>query len=270
MTSNPEGAEWSDRRQTSYFEEGHYQISATWRHRKTGIAFNMHPKGKGLNYRTNIYYMESDDFGATRRTAAGEALATPLTDKRNPALAVEYESRGLIVYLADMVFDGAGRPAILYVLSRGFEAGPQNGPREWRILRWTGAAWEDRFTGIATDSNYDVGALYIEGDTQWRLIGPTRTGPQPFNPGGEIEMWLSRDAGASWTKVRSMTRDSEFNHTYVRRPVNAHPDFYGFGADGHGRRPSISRLYFCNRDGDVFRLPWTMDGDTAAPEPVYQ
>jgi hypothetical protein len=266
MSSDPDGTAWSERTQTSYFEEGHYQISGTWKSRKTGIAFNMHPKGKGLNYRTNIYYMESDDFGGTWRTAGGEPLAIPLADKANPALATEYQSRGRNVYLADIVFDAAGRPVILFVLSKGFESGPDNGPREWRIARWTGTEWQDRPTGITSLSNYDVGALYIEGDTDWRLIGPTQPGPQPYNPGGEIAMWTSRDAGATWTMARQMTTNSPMNHGYVRRPVNAHPDFYGFWADGHGRKPSESRLYFCSRDGDVFRLPQVMKEDFEKPE----
>ena len=268
MTSDPDGTTWSERTQTSYIEEGHYQISATWRNRRTGVAFNMHPKGKGLNYRTNIYYMESDDFGATWKTAGGGTLAIPLTNKANPALAAEYQSRGRNVYLADIVFDTAGRPVILFVLSKGFESGPENGPREWRILRWTGTDWQDRPTGIESLSNYDVGALYIESDTDWRIIGPTQPGPQPYNPGGEIAMWTSGDAGATWTMARQMTAHSPMNHGYVRRPVNAHPDFYGLWADGHGRKPSESRLYFCTRDGDVFRLPQVMKEDFEKPEPL--
>ncbi|MEA3364978.1 MAG: hypothetical protein U9Q79_04995, partial [Candidatus Hydrogenedentes bacterium] len=67
---------------------------------------------------------------------------------------------------------------------------------------------------------------------------------------------------------KQMTKDSPYNHTYVRRPVNAHPEFYGFWADGHGREPSISRLHFCNKEGDVFRLPFDMEGETAKPELV--
>jgi len=47
-----------------------------------------------------------------------------------------------------------------------------------------------------------------------------------------------------------------------------HPGFYGFWADGHGRKPSEARLYFCNRKGDVFRLPQRMTGDFAKPERV--
>jgi hypothetical protein len=270
MTSNPEGTVWSERKQTSYFEEGHYQISAAWKNRKTGVAFNMHPKGKGLNYRTNLYYMESDDFGETWKSAKGETLATPLTNKVNAAQVLEYQSKGRNVYLSDIQFDSAGRPIILFVLSKGFESGPANGPREWRIARWTGHEWKEQDTGIASGSNYDVGPVYIESDSTWRIIGPTQMGPQPYNPGGEIAMWLTENAGATWRMVRQMTQGSELNHTYVRRPVNANPEFYGFWADGHGRKPSESRLYFCNQKGDVFRLPQTMAGEFAAPERVFQ
>ena len=45
-----------------------------------------------------------------------------------------------------------------------------------------------------------------------------------------------------------------------RRPVNAHDDFYAFWADGHGRQPSASSLYFCTKAGDVYRLPAPDDG----------
>ncbi len=268
MTSNPEGTVWSERKQTAYFEEGHYQISAAWKNKKTGVAFNMHPKGKGLNYRTNIYYMESDDFGSTWKTAGGQVLTTPLSDKVNPAQVLEYESKGRNVYLSDIQFDSVGHPVILFVLSKGFESGPANGPREWRIVSWTGTEWKEQNTGIVSGSNYDVGPVYLESDTTWRIIGPTQMGPQAYNPGGEIAMWLSEDAGATWRMTRQMTKDSEMNHTYVRRPVNADPEFYGFWADGHGRKPSESRLYFCNQKGDVFRLPQTMTGEFAAPERI--
>jgi len=270
MTSNPDGTVWSERKQLSYFGEGHYQISGTWQSKKTGIAFNQHPKGKGLNWRTNVYYMESDDFGATWRTAAGQVLDTPLTNKANASLVLEYESKGRNCYIKDVQFDSKGHPVILFVLSKGYESGPANGPREWRTVRWTGTAWEERFTGIVSGNNYDTGPVIIESDTRWRIIGPTQLGPQPYNPGGEIAMWLTEDAGATWEMTRQMTRDSAMNHTYVRRPVNVHPDFYGFWADGHGRKPSESRLYFCNRKGDVFRLPQTMAGDFGTPEPVFR
>ncbi len=158
---------------------------------------------------------------------------------------------------------------ILFLTSRGYASGPKNDPRTWRTARWTGAAWEVRPV-TTSDHNYDFGPLYIEADGTWRLIAPTETGPQPYNTGGEIAMWTSADRGAAWKKVRQLTRDSEFNHTYVRRPVDARPDFYALWADGHGRRPSPSRLYFTNRAGDhVWRLPPRMAGVTARPEVAW-
>lgn len=84
-----------------------------------------------------------------------------------------------------------------------------------------------------------------------------------------MAVWTSGNEGAAWEKTRLATRYSKYNHTYVRRPVNAHPEFYAFWADGHTRQPSDSRLYFCNRSGDsVFRLPPLMTGDHHRPERV--
>jgi len=113
-----------------------------------------------------------------------------------------------------------------------------------------------------------MGSLYIEADGSWRVIGPTQPGPQPYNPGGEVAMWVSRDRGASWRMARQLTQESPFNHTYVRRPVDAHRDFYALWADGHGRQPSPSSLYFCDIEGNVRVLPRVMDGDFARPQLV--
>jgi hypothetical protein len=156
---------------------------------------------------------------------------------------------------------------ILHLVARSWQPGPEGGPHEWRTARWTGREWEIRPV-TASDHNYDAGSLYIEQDGTWRIIGPTDPGPQPFGTGGEMVMWTSRDRGQTWTRARQLTSGSPYNHTYARRPLNAHPDFYAFWADGDARKPSESRLYFCNRDGDVFRLPVRIDGDAAKPEKV--
>ncbi len=267
MMTSEDGVKWSERRLLSSIAQGHYQVSRPLGRGRVGTSFMYHPKGKGLNWRTNLYYMESDDFGATWRTAGGESLNIPLTDIVNPALVQEYESKGLLVYIQDLASDAEGRPVVLYTTSKGYESGPKNMPRTWTTAYWNGRSWELNGGDIISDNNYDTGSLYIEAD-RWRIIGPTQQGPQAYNPGGEIAMWESTDHGKSWKLARQMTSASEYNHTYVRRPVNAHPDFYGFWADGHGRKPSDSRLYFCNKAGDVFRLPVTMEGQTAKPERV--
>jgi len=268
MMTSTDGVNWSDRRFLARIDQGHYQISRPWNDRKVGVAFNYHPAGKGLNWRTNLYYMETDDFGRTWRNAQGNGLELMLDKVRNPALVHDYRSEGLNVYMKDINYDAQGRPIILYVTSKGYESGPQNMPRTWTTARWTGTEWDIRGGDIISDNNYDTGSIYIESSDLWRIIGPTQPGPQKYNPGGEVAMWVSRDQGSHWTMARQMTSNSERNHTYVRRPVHAHPDFYAFWADGHGRQPSESRLYFCNRQGDVFILPATMDEDYATPKQV--
>ena len=264
MTS-PDGRTWSEPELMSGVEEGHYEVS--WRQgERVGTAFNFHPRGKGVNWRTNLYYLQSDDFGHTWRNAQGEAVDLPLEQIQNPALIHDFQSKGLNVYLKDLAFDADGRPVILFLTSRGWESGPKNDPRTWRTARWTGSEWEIRGS-ITSDNNYDMGSLYIEDDGTWRIIGPTQTGPQPYNPGGEVAVWTSSDRGATWKMLRQLTHQSSFNHTYCRKPIDAHPDFYAFWADGHAREPSESRLYFCDKSGERVRmLPPLMHGEFASPE----
>lgn len=273
MTS-PDGVRWSAWKPLAAIELGHYQIS-TASHDRAGTAMNMHPDMSatetlhGLNWRTNLYYLETRDFGKSWQAADGTTLDLPLTTIENPALVHDYRSEGLLVYLKDIAFDAQGNPVILYITSRGYAAGPENAPRTWTTARWTGTEWE--ITPITTsDNNYDMGSLYLESPETWRIIAPTEPGPQRYNPGGEVAMWIGRKShrGRTWTRVAQLTSNSPRNHTYVRRPVDAHPDFYAFWADGNGREPSESRLYFATRDGEVYRLPTRIDGDFGRPERV--
>jgi len=267
MTS-PDGRTWTEPEMLAHVEQGHYQVSG---HHggKVGTAFNFHPTPKGLNWRTNLYYLETDDFGRTWKNVRGEPVELPLTEPDNPALVHDYRAEKRNVYLKDLAFDAEGRPVILHLTSGGWQSGPVNDPRIWQTARWTGQQWDVQGS-IRSDNNYDMGSLYVEERGLWRLIAPTETGPQPYNTGGEIAMWTSDDRGATWTKRKQLTRDSELNHTYVRRPVDAHPDFYALWADGHGRKPSQSRLYFTNREGEhVWRLPVEMEGAAAKPEKAW-
>lgn len=268
MTSE-DGVTWSEWQRIAAIKKGHYQVSAIGKE-VSGSAFNFHPdtpEKNGLNWRTNLYYVETRDFGKTWQTAGGEQLNLPLTEIDNPALVYDYYNEDLNVYMKDIVYDEENKPIILYLTSGGFESGPHNDPRTWKTARWDGSQWDIRDITTSTN-NYDMGSLYIDEYGVWRLIAPTGDGAQSYNPGGEIELWESRNRGESWTKLRMMTKDSEYNHTYVRRPLNAHPEFYGFWADGHGRQESDSRLYFCNKDGDVFMLPTRMSEKHEKPQRV--
>jgi hypothetical protein len=265
MTS-PDGVKWTKPRQLAFALQGHYQISWPWK-QKLGTAFDVHPPPLGLNERTNLYYMETHDFGNSWQTVDGKPVPVPIQEEKSPALVRDYHSEKTLVYLKDLNYDDAGRPVIVYLTSKGFESGPRSGPRQLMVARWTGAQWRYSRMG-ETDHNYDHGSLYIEGPRRWRFLGPTGPGPQPYGTGGEIEEWLSADDGLTWKRSRALTSQSRFNHTYLRRPLNAHPDFYALWADGDAFAESESCLYFANSKGEVFRLPPAMKAASERPERV--
>ena len=200
-------------------------------------------------------------------TVDGKALTLPLAEIENAALVHDYQSEGLNVYLKDVRFDEQDRPVLLYLTSKGYQAGPMNDPRTWTIAHWTGSEWKIRPI-TTSDNNYDFGELHLRSSDDWRIIAPTETGPQPFNPGGEVVMWSSTDQGDTWTKQCQLTAGSSRNHSYVRQPQDAHPDFLAFWADGHGRKPSESHLFFANDQGSVFELPRYLKGENAQPKRI--
>jgi BNR repeat-containing family member len=264
--TSTDGLHWSDIQNIGTIEEGHYQTSGI-SGQTIGTAFNFHPdteKGAGLDYRTNLYYVATTDFGKTWQTADGKTISLPLTTPQNGGLVKNYQQEGRNVYINDLAFDAQQRPVILYITSKGPDPGPQNGPYQWHIAHWNGQRW-DISQITESDHNYDMGSLYIQ-QNLWRIVGTTQGSPQAYNTGGEVVFWESTDEGKTWQNVRQITQNSPFNHSYPRKPINVHPDFYAFWADGHGRKPSASALYFCNQKGEVFKLPTRMKSNFEKPQ----
>lgn len=260
-----DGVNWSQPKKISVAGRGSYQISGqsvNQSNRKLATAFNYHPVGEygktGLDWRTNLYYVETLDNGATWQTVDGTPVTLPLVTadvSTSPMLVKDFMiPTWRNVYLNDIVFDAAGNPVITYITTASAQPGPDGGPRYWEIARWTGTEWVFSTIG-EVDHGFDGGTLYIESDGTWRVIGAFMGGPQPYGTGGELEMYTSSDQGATWIKVMDVTSNSEFNHTHIRRPLNAQDDFYGFWADGHSREPSESNIYYCDKAGNVEKLP---------------
>lgn len=244
---------------------GHYQVSNI-RNEKIGSFFNRHPGGN-VDKRTDLYYVQTTNLGASWTTADGVPLTLPLSTTNNPALVIDYASQGKLVYTLDLNFDTNGHPIMLYITSHGYAPGPAGEPRAWVLTRWNGSQWITS-TVCRSDHNYDMGSLYILPD-RWLIIGPTQDGPQVWQTGGEMALWSSVDQGQTWTMVRQITSKSLYNHTYARRPVNATDPFFVFWADGNSTNFSPSRLYFSNSDGTrVWRLPYDMPGVRATPQEV--
>ncbi len=248
--------------------EGQYQTSFRQGQRVV-TAFNRHPSGHP-DRRTDLYYLETRDLGATWQTIDGVTINPPLTDSRNAALVKAYSDDGRLVYLNGVTLTGDGDPVILVVTSSSHLPGPQGDPRTWEVLHHKDGRWNVHKVTESTH-NYDTGPIWIEPDGTWRIAGPTEIGPQRWGGGGEVAIWTSRDEGQTWTKTTNVTRKSPRNHSYVRKVQGAESDspFFMFWADGHADKISVSRLYFANRDGTrVRRLPYDMEDQFATPEVV--
>lgn len=262
--TSTDGRTWSADRKLAGFG-GHYQVSGRLG-RKVASFFNYHPGGN-VDKRTNLYYVQTEDDGETWTTVEGRSIEVPLRAVNNPALVIDYQARGKLMYTCDLNFDRAGNPLLLYVTSRGAEPGPENDPRELCLTRWDGRAWQTHVI-TRTDHNYDMGSLWITGD-QWTVIAPALPGPQPYGGGGEMCLWSTADQGRTWKLGRQITQASPRNHNYARRPLNARDPFFAFWADGDPGKFSESRLYFTDSTGErVWQLPYDMPGETATPEQV--
>ncbi|MEI7732477.1 MAG: BNR-4 repeat-containing protein [Verrucomicrobiota bacterium] len=264
-STSPDGRTWAPDKKFAGMG-GHYQTSHLIGKRVI-TAFNMHPGGN-VDKRTNLYYLQTDDFGKTWCNVRGESVELPLSQAQNPALVRDYQAEKQLVYIHDLDLDAQGRPVILFNTSNDFKPGPSGDPRWLTVARWSGEQWN--YTQVTkVNHNYSTGSIYFENDGHWRVIAPTEKGPQPVGSGAEIAIWTSDDNGKTWKQRSQVTRGSALNHNYVRRPMNAHADFYAFWADGNPDKLSKSQLYFANRDGDkVWRLPYDMTGEFGEPERV--
>lgn len=265
LTKTADGKHWTNPKTLALIGDGSYQIAHV-QGPHLGVIFDHHPKGKGVDARTNLYYMESFDGGETWQNARGEILHLPLTEVENPALVRNALSENLLIYIKDLQFDEKGRPVLAYLTSGSSSPGPGGDPRTWLFATFNGTHWKHEAI-TQSKSNYDHGALFRR-HGGWDLIAPIGEGPQPYNPGGEVVAWRREDGGPGWQFLRALTQGSPSNHNFIRRGIGGHPDFLAFWADGNPREPSPSRLYFCDQQGSVYRLPETMTADRQKPERV--
>jgi len=259
---------WEDRPAVVALPGGRYQISGS-NGQVVGLAASLLPSTVPSD-RTNLYYIETGDMGQTWRTADQAIVAAPITEISSPSLVHDYATEGLKVGLKDVRYDADGRPVILYNTTPDWYPGPGGGPRVWHTAHFDGSDWTIK-DAFESDHAYDHGSLSIEEDGLWRIIAPTEPGPRPFLTGGDMAMWTSRDEGDTWQMTGVLTQDSRDSHTYARRPVNAHDEFYSFwGAADPLFRGSRTSMYFTDRAGTgVWRLPRTMDEDFATPELAF-
>ncbi|MEN8117310.1 MAG: BNR-4 repeat-containing protein [Bacteroidota bacterium] len=243
-------------------KSGHYQTSNVFDGKVLGTFFNRHPNGI-VDRRTDLYYIQTADFGKNWTTVDGIKQELPVKKQKTPARVVDYASQSKNVYLKDMEFDKDGNPVCLYIRSYGHEPGPRNAPYQWCITKWDGNNWQT-FVVTTSDHNYDMGSLFIAGN-EWKIVGPTERGPQQWGVGGELAIWKSANKGETWEMIKQLTTNSKMSHSYVRKPVNYKTPFCFFWADGHSHKFSRSELWFGDFEGNIWQLPYVMKNDFEEP-----
>ena len=278
--TSADGVKWLDEKRLANME-GHYQTS--WRTgNKIATMFNQH--GGNVDERTDIYYLQTTDFGKTWTFADGTPVALPVASTDSPSKVFDGVKADKLVFLNDLNFDADGNPILFYTTAsnrsgKAHEPGPFAEPRRWVTSHWDGKKWStNEMPPSATQEstvthNYDTGALVIDGAT-WRVIGPSgapsvseKENPLRFwGQGGEIEAWETTDKGATWKKVADTTSNSPRNHGYVRRVMNGKDPFSLFWSDGNPDKNGSSHLFFGNLAGTkVWELPYDMEEDSAKP-----
>ena len=281
--SSPDGIKWSEEKRLANME-GHYQTS--WRSgNKIATMFNQH--GGKVDERTDLYYLQTVDFGETWTLANGTPVTLPVDSTDSPSKVFDGIKADKLVYLNDLNFDQNDNPILFYTTSskrsgNAHQPGPFAEPRRWVTSHWNGESWDTRELPVSATEhstvthNYDTGSLIVDGGV-WRVIGPSgapsvsaEENPARFwGQGGEIETWESSDHGANWRKAKVTTKESLRNHGYVRRVWNGKDPFSLFWGDGNPDKVGPSHLYFGNADGSrVWELPYDMSSDSAKPVEV--
>ena len=268
FNTSPDGHTWTEHQQIVAIKRpddkngGHYQVSGQLGE-KIVFFFNWHPDGN-VDKRTNIYYLQTIDFGKTWTKADSAPVSIPITEVDSETRIREFFSKEQNVYLQDVAFDENGYPMALYDYGTNHEPGPDNGLKTWAVIYWNGKEWENREI-TTSDHNYDTGSIWAT-EKKWMVVGPTENSPQPWGSGGEIVIWESSDKGKTWKQTKQITNNSPRNHNYVRKVVNGEDPFMYFWADGNPDKPSISLMYFGDSQGNVWQLPYTMTNHTQKPK----
>lgn len=262
---SPDGLTWSKPHSLATFGLAQSCISGQYRD-KVGVALAYRPETMPPEARTNLYYLETSDLGKTWQVYPRNKIQLPLTNVKNAAGICDYQEK-YRVFLRNIAFSQTGTPAILHLICHKSKMSPAQNSRMLTISRWAIREWE---TGAAlrSDHNLDGGELVID-RMKWYLMVPTIAGPQPKTAGGDLVRWMSEDAGRSWYPLR-LTNNSEVNHNWPRHPLNANAGMDFLWADGNTRKPSASRIYFADRQGNTYVLPTAMDADTAKPKLVQK
>jgi hypothetical protein len=259
VTAAQDGVTWSEPRILADLGPRHRFVSG--RHKdKLGLVFNASLNERHPDLYTDLYYVESRDWGRSWHGADGQKIELPIRDADHFSLMRDYRSMKRITSIKDLNFDRMGNPTVLYMSTFAPGIKARRLRKTWYTARWF-RQWY--MTGlIMSDHIEDSGCLLIDERMNWTLPATTDPGLRPNVPGGDVVMWLSRDQGRSW--YRKTLTEGRHCWSLVRpRRSNAELAFLWLGAeldDFNG-----ASVYYSDESGQVRALPRAIPGDDAPP-----
>ncbi len=252
---------------------GHYAVSdAKGKH--IVIAYNSHGfDGKPPGYvdnRSNLYFMESKDGGATwnNSTSPSTALSFPLVKDNSETKIKQYfygtgDSRTRLVYLKDIKINSNGTISILYVTSTTPDAGAPNASRDLVLATKNGTSWSYDTLRTDVNHNYSTGFVSDNGNSVVFPFYKPGANREQF-AGGTLYKGTLTGGLWSWSEVSACAYLNQ-NHNYVRDVYNGKSDFQYFWAQGDGLQRGTSQylpMYYF--DGSNSReMPYSMSGNQA-------
>lgn len=259
MTTSRDGIQWAE--PVVLADLGGRHCFVAGRHKdKIGLVFNRSLDKDHPDLYTDLYYLESRDWGQSWHSADGRKIELPIEQVDHFSRMRDYCSMKRITSIKDVNFDRMGNPTVLYMSTFAPEVRGRRLRKTWYTARWF-RQWYT--TGlIMSDHIGDSGCLLIDERMNWTLLATTDPGLCEGMAGGDVVMWLSRDQGRSWYRGTL----TEKRHCWgIRRawPASAEMTAMWLGADIDDFQGAT--IYYSDDSGSVRKLPGGMDGDWGVP-----
>lgn len=197
--------------------KGHYSI-ANARGNDIVVAFNVH-LNNSVDHRTNLYYMHSNDGGASWNNANNSPVTIPMLTQASldQVTAREYYHEGQTVkrriYIKDINFSGTGnnkKPMILYVGAIGTNSYIPNTTVDHYLAKafHDGTKWTQARLSNDVDHNYSSGMLVSDNSDTYDIYFPATAQNENNALGG----------GAVAKTVTLGDSKTQYNLTYMTQP----------------------------------------------------
>lgn len=213
----------------------------------TGIYFFYHDLGDG-----NLYALDGHNFGTQ---------ITNETDYRNHAVVTEGNpTDGITAPGGAFEFSSSGEPYIPYVYADNNSNNVTDNDSYHHSIAWWdsgNSTWQTTTDIQLADQRNDAGSIRFVTDDHIRWFLPNNEGDDSLR-GGDIEVWETMDAGATWSKTQTiLTVQQDVDGKNLHAPIvpkNAKDDLEIFFCSWNSNSGTASEQLYAWGGGSGFHV----------------